>query len=184
MRIGIFAFALLAFGALQSCSEQDNDKIKQMSQLEAEAAAVGDREAARVMENDLATKYDFYEANSGHFEGWLTDGVTKYKIRISLFPNLPRYRGTRLRSQAEVQADLTTLSMNVQITQWNPQVPAAGTGCRVEGLKPDVNEGKLNIISGSCPSSYFLTLKNTEISGTAQPSTHPAIFDLQVARMQ
>lgn len=187
MQKRIIAIALLALGVLQGCSEQDTDKIKQMNQLEGEAQAeaqlVRDREAARIMEQDLATRFDFYEANSGHFEGWLTNGATKYKIRISLYPNLPRYRGTRLRSQEEVQSDLTTLAMNAQITQWNPQIPAAGAGCRVENLRPDIVDGTLNIISSSCPSSYFLVLDRTEIKGTAQPSTQPTIFDLQADRL-
>lgn len=136
-----------------------------------------------MMENDLSERFDFYEANSGHFEGWLIDGGTKYKIRLALYPNLPRYTGTRQRSQQEVQADLTNLALNAQITQWNPNTPSASVGCRLEGLRPDLTTGELNIISASCPSSYFLVLNGTSIAGTAQPSNNPAIFDLQATRM-
>lgn len=169
------------------CSKQDNEKIREMSQLEGNAQAQAqldrDREAAAVMENDLSDRFDFYEANSGHFEGWLINGGIRYKIRITLYPNLPRYSGTRKRSQEEVRADLTALALNAQITQWNPNAPSASVGCRLEGLRPDLADGTLNIISASCPSSYFLVLNGTTIAGTAQPSNQPTIFDLQADRM-
>lgn len=179
---------ILSSATLLGCSEQDNDKIKELSQLQGEAQAQAvlerDREAAKLMEQDLDRMHDFFEANSGHFEGWITDAGTKYKIRISLFPNRARYRGTRLRSQEEVQTEITSVSLNAQITQWNPQVPAASTGCKVADLRPDLADGKLNIISGSCPASYFLILNGTTISGTARPTGQPIIYDLQADRIQ
>lgn len=168
--------------SLMACSNQDNEKIKQLSQLESDASIESDREAAKKMEEDLHQQFEFYEQNSGHFEGWMIDGGTKFKIRISLFPNLPRYRGTRLRSQEEVRTDLSRIALNAQITQWNPDSANASVGCKVEGLRPDLKDGGLNIMSAACPSSYFLILNRTTITGTVQPSSHPGVFILEAIR--
>ena len=152
-------------------------------QAGAEAELDQDRRAAQLMEAELSARFDFYEANSGHYEGTLTQGATQYRIRISLFPSLPRYRGARLRSQQEVQTELSLLAMNAQITQWNPAVPAASVGCRVEGLRPNLVSGELNVISASCPSSYFLLLGGNTITGTAEPSNNPTVFDIAADRL-
>lgn len=182
IRLLVLLSPLLALG----CSEQDNEKIRELSQLEggaqAEAQIERDREAARPLEEELSALFDFYEAASGRFEGWMSSGSARFRIRIALYPNRPRYRGTRRRSQEEVRADLGALSLNAQVSQWNPQVPASGIGCRVEGLRPDASAGTLNIISSSCPSSYFLVLSPDAIAGAAEPSTG-IVFDIQAERI-
>lgn len=156
------------------------DRELQDEQLKKERAATDSR--SREMEKSLATKQAFYEDNSGHYEGTMTRAGTKFGIRVSLFPNIPKPTDSRVRTPAEIEADLTTLAYNVQIGQWSLENPNAAEGCRVEGLKPDVKKGTLNIISAECPNSYYLVLNRTSLSGTAQPSNSRDAYEIYAER--
>lgn len=186
---------------ISGCQSQDNDQIAERARLEGKAQAeeqlTKDRELleeqikkeraatdnrSNEMEKSLATKQAFYEDNSGHYEGTMTRDGIKFGIRVSLFPNIPKPTDSRVRTPAEIEADLTTLAYNVQIGQWSLENPNAAEGCRVEGLKPDVKNGTLNIISSECPNSYYLVLNRTSLSGTAQPSNSRDAYQVYAER--
>ncbi len=158
--------------------EQTKKQIElQNDQLRKERQAI-DRRATQ-MEKSLSKRLAYYEDNSGHYEGTLTKGSDTFGIRISLFPNISKYADSRIRTPAEIEDDLTNLSYSAQIVQWVPGTDiSAADGCRVEGLRPNMKTGTLNIISSQCPSSYYLSLDRTSISGTAQPSSIPVIFEI------
>lgn len=160
--------------------ERESQRTLQDEQLKKERAATDKR--SKEMEKSLATKQAFYEDNSGHYEGTMTRAGTKFGIRVSLFPNIPKPTDSRVRTPAEIEADLTTLAYNVQIGQWSLENPNAAEGCRVEGLKPDVKKGTLNIISAECPNSYYLVLNRTSLSGTAQPSNSRDAYEIYAER--
>jgi len=182
--------SLSAVIVLTGCNSQDNDKVSERARVEGQAQAEEqtkeEREAidnrSKEMELSFAKKMEFYEDNAGHFDGTMAKDSLKFGIRISLFPNLTKPADNRVRTPAEIEADLTALSYNVQIVQWSLENPAASEGCRVEGLKPDMKTGRLNIISSECPNSYYLVLNRTTISGTAQPSTSRDPFQIYVER--
>jgi len=176
--------------ALFGCQSQDNDKVSERARVEGQAQAKEqtkeEREAidqrSKEMELSFIKKIEYYEDHAGHFDGTMSKDALKFGIRISLFPNLTKPADDRVRTPAEIEADLTLLAYNVQIVQWSLENPAASEGCRVEGLKPDMKTGRLNIISSQCPNSYYLTLNRTHISGTAQPSTSRDPFQIYVER--
>jgi len=162
--------------------EEQNKKERELQdeQLKKERAATDKR--SKEMEKSLSTKQAFYEDNSGHYEGTMTRDGTKFGIRVSLFPNIPKPTDSRVRTPAEIEADLTTLAYNVQIGQWSLENPNAAEGCRVEGLRPDIKKGTLNIISSECPNSYYLVLNRTSLAGTAQPSNSRDAYQIYAER--
>ena len=168
-------------GQVQAKEQLAKDKELLEEQLKAERTAVDNR--AKEMEKSLSKKQEFYEDHSGHYEGTMNRNGLKFGIRISLFPNIPKPSDSRVRTPAEIENDLTTLAYNVQIGQWSLENPNAAEGCRLEGLKPDVKKGTLNIISSDCPNSYFLVLNRTSISGTAQPSNSRDPFEIYADRV-
>jgi hypothetical protein len=151
----------------------------QDEQIKKERGATDSR--AKEMEKSLAKLQDFYEDNSGVYEGAMTRGADKFSIRITLSPSIPRYSDSRTRTPSEIEADLTTLSYNAQILQWIPPSKDS-VGCRINGLKPNTKKGTLSIISPDCPSGYSLTLNRTSISGTAQSETNPDAFEIYAER--
>lgn len=151
----------------------------QDEQIKKERGATDAR--AKEMEKSLAKLQDFYEDNSGVYEGSMTRGSDKFSIRITLSPSIPRYSDSRTRMPSEIEADLTALAYNAQIVQWIPPSKDA-VGCRINGLKPNTKKGTLNVISPDCPSGYSLVLNRTNISGTAQSETNPDAFDIYAER--
>lgn len=156
--------------------ERESQQTLQDEQLKKERAATDKR--SKEMEKSLAKKQDFYEENSGHYEGTITRDGLKFGIRISLFSTVPKPTDSRVRTPAEIEADLTALAYNVQISQWSLDNADAVTDCRVEGLRPNIKKATLNIISAQCPNSYYLVLNRTSISGTAQLSNSRDPFDI------
>lgn len=151
----------------------------QDDQIRKERGAIDSR--AREMERSLSKLQDFYEDNSGIYEGTMTRGSDRFNIRITLSPNIPRYGESRTRTPAEIEADLTTLSFNAQIIQWIPPSKDS-VGCRINGLKPNAKKGTLAIISPDCPSGYALILNRTSLAGTAQSETNPDAFEIYAER--
>jgi hypothetical protein len=133
------------------------------------------------MEKSLAKLQDFYEDNSGIYEGTMIRGADKFAIRITLYPSIPRYADSRVRTPTEIETDLTALAYNAQILQWIPPSKDS-VGCRINGLKPNTKKGTLNIISPDCPSSYSLILNRTTISGSAQSENNPDAFEVYAER--
>lgn len=202
MKYLLLTTSLFVSLAMSGCESQDNSQVTERARLEGQAQAKeqlakdkelleeqlkGERAAvdtrAKEMERSLTKKQEFYEDNSGHYDGTMTRNGVKFGIRISLFPNIPKPNDSRVRTPAEIENDLTTLAYNIQIGQWSLENPNAAEGCRIEGLKPDVKKGTLNIISSECPNSYYLVLNRTSISGTAQPSNSRDPFEIYAERV-
>lgn len=151
----------------------------QDEQIRKERTATDTR--AKDMEKALAKLQDFYEDNSGVYEGTMTRGADKFSIRITLSPSISRYSESRTRTLAEIEADLTALTFNAQIIQWIPPSKDS-VGCRINGVKPNTKKGTLFIISPDCPSAYSLNLNRTTVSGTAQSETNPDVFEIYADR--
>lgn len=162
--------------------EKEAQQKLQEEQFKKERQAQDKR--SKEMELDLAKRFEFFEDNSGHYEGVMTRGAEKYNIRISLFPSIAKYTGTRVRTPTEVETDLTALSYNVQIVQWLSENPQAAVGCRVEKLIPNIKKQTLNIITTQCTNSYFFTLNRTTVDGTVQPSSNPNGFNVHAELVQ
>jgi len=202
---------LLGLAALTGCEGESENRLAEKSRIESEAQAreqlKKDRELleeqikkqkelqddqiakeqesvdtrAIAMERSLTKLQDFYEDNSGVYEGTMTRGSDHFSIRITLYPSIPRYNDSRVRTPAEIEGDLTALSYNAQIMQWIPPSKDS-VGCRINGLRPDTKKGTLQIISTDCPSSYSLYLNRTTISGSAQSENNADPFDVYATR--
>jgi hypothetical protein len=159
--------------------QAETDRDLQSEQIKKQQGSVDAR--AKIMEKSLAKLQDFYEDNSGVYEGTMERGTDKFAIRITLYSSIPRYAESRVRTPTEIETDLTALAFNAQILQWIPPNKDS-VGCRINGLKPNTKNGTLNIISPDCPSSYSLVLNRTAISGTAQSETNPDPFDIYAGR--
>ncbi len=157
----------------------EKERELQSEQIRKELASIDTR--AKSMEKSLTKLQDFYEDNSGVYEGTMIRGADTFTIRITLSPSIPRYSDSRVRTPAEIETDLTGLTFNAQILQWIPSSNNS-VGCRINGLRPNTKRATLNIISPDCPSSYALTLNRTTIAGTAQSENNPIPFDIYAAR--
>lgn len=152
----------------------------QSEQIKKERGATDAR--AKEMEKSLAALQDFYEDNSGVYEGSMTNGSDKFGVLITLAPSLPRYADSRVRTPAEIETDLVNLTFQAQILQWIPPAKESAVGCAVTGLRPNAKKGTLTIISSECPSVYQLALNRTTLSGTARRQNNPDAFDLYAER--
>lgn len=159
--------------------QTENERGLQSEQIKKERDALDAR--AKSMEKSLSVLQDFYENNSGIYDGTMTRGTDKFSIRITLYPSIPRYNDSRIRTPAEIESDLTLLAFNAQILQWIPPSKDA-VGCRMNGLKPNKKLSTLNIISPNCPSTYSLVLNRTSIKGIAQSENNPDPFGVYVER--
>lgn len=150
---------LLALLGLAACAEKDgNDRLKEKAKIEEEGQLEKTRERARQMEKDLADRHYYYNAVEGEFEGTLTANNENYKIRFTFARNIPPYTGSRVRELSEVENDLNNLFFHMQVVQWHPDDPASAVGCRVTGIRPNMDEGVFVVASSDCPNLYNVFL--------------------------
>ncbi|MGE4234106.1 MAG: hypothetical protein AB7F43_12330 [Bacteriovoracia bacterium] len=204
---------------------QGNERLSEKASIEGKAsadaqiAAENENQAKRSaeMESDLALRHNFYQAVKGTYEGGMVleeaettgkpdDQKEEFKIRLLLVPSLPRYNAKRVRRLEEIASDLNTLSLNVQIIQWNPKNKLSAVGCRIENVRPDIVSGEINIASANCPNAFRLRLADTanlrnsetvaldakdgrissvsDLEGEVLPSTNAAVYKLSAKRVR
>jgi hypothetical protein len=131
---------------------------------EISASAVDEESALRIreMEEDLMKRQSFYEAVKGTYEGKLEGTPKDFRIRITLVPSLPPYLPGRVRTEEEIRSDLEKLHFNIQVVQWDSQDELSAVGCLVQGVKPDLINGEIQIASESCPNLYLIKIANPE----------------------
>lgn len=150
---------LLTIGGLAGCAKEDsNDQLRERAKIEEEGQNEKVRERARQMESDLADRHFYYNAIEGEFEGTLTVDKENYKIRFTFSRSLPPYSGSRIRELSEIENDLNNLYFHMQVVQWHPDDPASAVGCRVTGIRPNMDEGEFVIASSDCPNLYSVLL--------------------------
>lgn len=152
----------------------------QSEQIKKERGATDSR--AKEMEASLSKLQDFYEDNSGIYEGTMKNGTDQFNILITLAPSIPRYTDSRVRTPAEIETDLVNLTYQAQILQWIAPSKESAVGCSVTGLRPNKKKGTLTIISSDCPSTYALVLNTTNIAGTARRQNNPDDFEVYAER--
>lgn len=131
--------------------------------------------------SDLEKRRGFIDAVEGEFEGdvdldpSISNGVT-YRIRLILTPTIPGYEVDRTKTLAELEYELQNLNLNVQVTQWNPELDLSAVGCIIENVKPDLVRGVINLVSENCNNSYqiFLSEGRGDASGFMAMGTYVA----------
>ncbi len=124
---------------------------------------------SKEMEADLAQRHRFYQAVAGTYEGDLQTAQGKFKVRLKVVPTVAPYVLSRTRLLEEVAFDINNLHFNVQVVEWNPANPLSGVGCRVEGIRPDLNRGEFVITKDTCPSLYVLKLSDGKSGAMDEP---------------
>lgn len=198
--------------SLIACSKND-DRLKEKAAKESESATKSQVKVenenletkASLMEKDLTRRHNFYQAVKGSYEGDIKTNLGLFNIRITFTPSLAPYTHTRVRQLEEIASDLNALSLNAQIVQWDPNNANSAVGCRMSGIRPDINKGEISISTETCPNLYLIKVterglstsraENTSlatrisqqildgdirevdsISGQVQPSTNASIF--------
>lgn len=116
---------------------------------------------------DLKKRRAFIKAVEGEFEGEFLVKSSTYMIRLLITPTIPDYDVDRIRTLAELEYELQNLNLNIQIMQWNPNTQFSAVGCILEGIKPDLKNGILNLISENCSNTYQLFLSEGEVETEA-----------------
>lgn len=161
--------AAAALLLMLSACDQGDDRLSEKAKIEAAGQAEAENEAlaarSREMESDLAIRHRFFQGVRGTYEGTFLVADEEWKIRITLIPTIYPYATERARRLEEVASDLIGLSLNAQIVQWTPgTIPTGAVGCHVEGIKPDLIRGEINIVSSDCSNVYLLKLASMDIN--------------------
>jgi hypothetical protein len=176
-RTGLLSGVLILL--LIGCAEKQGDEqLRKKAQIEGEESAQKQQQAengtrvsrATEMERDLAQRQRFYQALKGVYQGKLSTEVGEFNVRFTFAPSLPPYPTTgRTRDIGEIEADLTNLYFNIQVVQWNPENNLGAVGCRVQGVRPDLNTGEIIIAAQDCPNAYaiYISQKSSNSDPTA-----------------
>ena len=156
-----------------SCSKGDK-RMKERASVEGQSTSQSQirvenenlRIKAEQMEKDLSKRHRFYQAVKGMYEGQISTSFGIYNIRITLSPSLAPFKQNRVRQLEEITSDLNNLAMNAQILQWDPKNEVTAIGCRVSGIRPDIEKGTLAISTESCPNLYSISITERSYTGT------------------
>jgi hypothetical protein len=153
-----FSFGVVCLIILSAC--QGNERLAEKAAIESQVTAAQNykvqyeylAQRAQTMEEDLRERHQFYHGIKGDYEGTFVEGKQEYQIRLSLTPSLPPYLAERVRTLEEITADFNNLHLNAMIQIWKDDEPAVS--CTVEKIKPDVENGEIDIMTEKCPNAY------------------------------
>ena len=170
-----YIFLLVLAVGLMACDQKGSkDDTKERATAEGEAErdvhAKALAEKAMKMEVDLANRHYFYNSVEGEYEGTLKAGQDSYKIKFALVRSLPPFTGNRVRELSEIENDLNNLYFHMQVVQWHPADEASAVGCRISGIRPNLDDGSLSAAASDCPNLYSVFISE----GGAQASTDKA----------
>lgn len=158
----VFAVAL----GLSGCADQSVDKYKERAEVEQEGSNNAENQnlakMAVKMEKDLAKRHLFYESIEGEYEGTMQANNEFYHIKFTFVRSIPPYTDGRVRQLSEIENDLNNLYFHMQVVQWHPDDLATAVGCRVSGIRPNMDEGTLTVASTDCPNLYSILLSEGE----------------------
>lgn len=211
------AFTILALLAVTVSCGQGNKRLQEKATLETKSQLNVENnnlaQKAETMEKDLAKRHRFYQAVKGVYEGVISTDQGTFSIRITLTPTLAPIELNRVRQLDEIASDLNNLSLNTQVVQWDTNNPKSAVGCRVSGIRPDLEKGEIAIAAESCSNLYIIKLTEQEsngipsnnsliaariakqilngdlkevnsINGSIQPSTNASVFKFAAIKVQ
>lgn len=164
-RLVFKTLSFVVVASLISACGSTNSRLRERAQIEGEETAKKSIEAEnsnrerRVteMENDLQKRQTFYKALEGTYVGERNWGGLNQKLQVVIKPSLSVYRPDRIRTVEEVETDLTSLFLNVQMVS---DTEGGTVGCLFSNIRPDLQTGVMNLFSENCNSfPFFYTLK-------------------------
>lgn len=160
----LFLFAAV----ISACAEKDqgDDRLKEKAEIEGEASAKKQKEAekaylesrSREMEQDLLLKEKFFRAVTGTYVGSFKTEVGELQVKLKLIPSLPIFKTGRVRSLEEIVFELNNLHFNVQVVHWNASNNLSASGCVFSGIKPNLENGQINIAADNCLNVYWVSV--------------------------
>ena len=179
MRICAFILVTLSSLFLLGCEKQNDAEVRRFTQMQTEETVQKElqvqNDRVREMEKSLKTRYEQYEDFSGTFEGAVRNGGSTpiYRVKAVITINHPLYKGDRVRTPSEVEEDLKTLGLDIQILVYDPRYPSSAVGCRFEGVEPDSETHDKLIIREGCSNAFKLSFNRGKLEGILYPSTSP-----------
>lgn len=107
------------------------------------------------LETDLKSRRAFIDAIEGEFEGSFLLRNSNFKVRLVISPTIPGYTVNRSRTLPELEYELQNLGINVHVVQWNPETQLSGVSCVIEGIKPNVERGLIDLITENCKKNTY-----------------------------
>lgn len=152
---------------LLSCSKGGDDRLAEQADIQAreqyQAQNENQKMWAEKMEEDLNKRKRFIQAIEGDFFGEVDVQNISFDINARFVSSIPIAFPSRVRTLDEINFELQNLNLNLFVKLENPRVPNSAVTCVVEGYRPDVNKGAINIITESCKNSFHLSISDSTL---------------------
>lgn len=152
---------------LLSCSKGGDDRLAEQADIQAREQYQAQNENqemwAEKMEEDLNKRKRFIQAIEGDFFGEVDVQNISFDINARFVSSIPIAFPSRVRTLDEINFELQNLNLNLFVKLENPRVPNSAVTCVVEGYRPDVNKGVINIITESCKNSFHLSISDSTL---------------------
>ena len=152
---------------LLSCSKGGDDRLAEQADIQAreqyQAQNENQKMWAEKMEEDLNKRKRFIQAIEGEFFGEVDVQNISFDINARFVSSIPIAFPSRVRTLDEINFELQNLNLNLFVKLENPRVPNSAVTCVVEGYRPDVNKGVINIITESCKNSFHLSISDSTL---------------------
>ena len=152
---------------LLSCSKGGDDRLAEQADIQAreqyQAQNENQKMWAEKMEEDLNKRKRFIQAIEGEFFGEVDVQNISFDINARFVSSIPIAFPSRVRTLDEIKFELQNLNLNLFVKLENPRVPNSAVTCVVEGYRPDVNKGVINIITESCKNSFHLSISDSTL---------------------
>jgi len=156
---------IMAIIIFQSCSKNGDDRLAKQEEIrtkeQIEAQNENQREWGESMEKDLNNRKRFIQSIEGRFNGSIDVRESTFDIQAKFISSIPIEFPSRVRTLDEINFELQNLNLNLFVKLENPRVANSAVTCVVEGYRPDVKNGVINIITESCKNSFALSISNT-----------------------
>jgi hypothetical protein len=160
-QIILFTFIILCISA---CSKGGDDRLAEQEKIRSKeqinALNKNQKEWANKMEKDLNQRKYFIKAIGGTFKGEVAVEDLYFAIKTELSPSIPIMFSDRVRTLDEINYEFENLGINISVKIENPRVPNSAVSCTVEGYKPNIEKGLINIISESCKNIFKFMLSD------------------------
>jgi hypothetical protein len=168
------AFFILGLAACDQKGSTEGTREKATAEQEGVNQAENQNQATKAekMEQDLSSRHLFYSALEGEYQGSMNVDNEEFKIKFTFVRSVPPYTGNRIRQLSEIENDLNNLFFHVQVIQWHPSDQATAVGCRVTGIKPNMDDGTLAIASTDCPNLYSISLAEARDTKVSEKETN------------
>ncbi|MEX0799180.1 MAG: hypothetical protein WD025_07030 [Bacteriovoracaceae bacterium] len=158
-------FMLSALTVFVACSKGGDDRLAEQANIEAkeqyEAQNQNQRFWAEKMENDLNKRKRFISGIEGEFFGEVEIQDILFNINAQFVSSIPIEFPSRFRTLDEINFELQNLNLNLYLKLENPRVMNSAVTCVIEGYRPNVKEGLINIISESWKNTFHLAVSET-----------------------